>query len=386
MRIDTRPCGAAVFKILAVCGLGWAGCAPVTLWPTSTTDGNVGVSAASYPNLRVQGDPNDTFSEALDVIIDASGHGHLQGSISSPDDVDVYALPALAAGDRIIVDVSARSTALDAEVVIFDEAGKLCFENDDRSDTPVLLDPFINDVIRHDSSVYFLAIARSPLAERSSYGAYEILITVTRGGEVPATAGQVVVLNFQGGSITIPGDQTYTAGPFNTTDISLSYAGYTAAVETQIASVVRTNYQGLDLDVRVLPGDSVPAQGTYSTIYFGSRNSEAYGISQDIDPYNANKGDSAIVFTQDFTPQRFGRVLSAQELGTAIGHVAGHELGHLLGLNHVANVSDLMDTTGGSSTLLQMQTFTTSPLDSTIFPIGSQDGWMLLMETLGASQ
>lgn len=386
MSMRKRGCRAAVFGLSTAIALEWAGCTPISLWPSSTVDGNVGISASSYPNLRVQGDPNDSFAQALDVIVDASGHGHLQGTISTANDVDVYALPALSAGDRIIIDVSSGIGTLDADVAVFDEAGLLCFENDDRSDSPLLLDPFINDVIRHDSTVYFLAIARSPLGEQSAYGAYQIVITITRGGEVPATAGQIVMLNFQGGSITIPGDNTYTTGAFDASDISFAYFGQTSAVINQIASVVRTNYQGLDLDVRVLPGDSAPTNTGYSTIYFGGRNPEAYGISQDVDSYNSNNGDCAIVFTSNFTPQRFGRTLTVQELGTAIGHVAGHELGHLLGLNHVANVSDLMDTTGGSSTLLDTQVFTTSPLDETIFPFGSQNGWMLLLETLGTSE
>lgn len=383
MRVQTRRLGVSALALCLAVACSSTGCAPTTLWPSSSEDGNVGVSASTYPHLRVRGDPNETFAQALDVILNASGQGHLQGTISSPNDVDVYALPAMAAGDRIIIDVSSERSPLDADLAVFDEGGLLCFENDDRSDTPLLVDPFINGVIRHDSSVYFLAIARSPLAERSSYGAYEVVVTVTRGGEVPPTAGQIVVLNFQGGSITIPYDRTYTTGAFDAGSISMVYVGQTSAVINQIASVVRANYEGLDLDVRVLPGDSAPASGGYSTIYFGGRNSEAYGISQAVDAYNSNNGDSAIVFASNFTPQRFGRVLSAQELGTAIGHVASHELGHLLGLNHVANVADLMDTTGGSSTLLDPQYFTTSPLDETIFPIGSQDGWMLLLETLG---
>ena len=70
----------------------------------------------------------------------------------------------------------------------------------------------------------------------------------------------------------------------------------------------------------------------------------------------------------------------------AIGNVAAHEVGHLLGLNHVDNINDLMDTTGGPSTLLLNQSFMTSPLDATIFYIGVQDGPMLLQETLGPAR
>jgi hypothetical protein len=86
-----------------------------------------------------------------------------------------------------------------------------------------------------------------------------------------------------------------------------------------------------------------------------------------------------------FEPDQSDRTLTATELGTAIGNVTTHEVGHLLGLNHVDNYYDLMDTTGGAETFLYDQEFTTSELDSSIFAIGSQDSMMLLLETLGLS-
>ncbi len=58
-------------------------------------------------------------------------------------------------------------------------------------------------------------------------------------------------------------------------------------------------------------------------------------------------------------------------------------MGHLLGLHHVANINDLMDTTGNSGTFLLDQEWLDSPLDQTVFPIGTQDGLLLLLETIG---
>jgi hypothetical protein len=52
----------------------------------------------------------------------------------------------------------------------------------------------------------------------------------------------------------------------------------------------------------------------------------------------------------------------------------------------VANINDLMDTVGGSSTLLLDQEFMTSPLDDSIFYIGTQDGVLLLNQILGPAQ
>ena len=144
------------------------------------------------------------------------------------------------------------------------------------------------------------------------------------------------------------------------------------------------NYEGLALDVRVMPGDVLPSGCSFSTVLFGGRNRAAFGVSQDVDGRNENKCDDSIIFTETFRPSMFGRTLSATELGSAIGNVASHEIGHLLGLNHVGNVTDLMDNTGGPNTFVADQEFTASALDESVFPLGLQDGWLLLLETLGA--
>ena len=358
------------------------GCVPPAPFPPSM-EGNVGVDPADHPHLRLVGEPNDTFDQALDVYLDENGRGMLRGWISTPDDVDVFALHGLAAGDRLIVDVASHGSGLDAMAAVFDEAGRLMFENDDRNIEALQLDPFLNEVIRRDSSVYFLALARSPLAHQSAIGGYEVLITVVYGGQVPEGQGHAVVLNFEGGSITLRTGQTYTTGPFDAADIAPIYAGQTWRVRDQVAWTVRDNYEGLALDVRVLPGDPIPGYKPYSFILFGGSEQDLLGIAQHIDAFNSNPNDGAIVFTENFTPSLFGLRLTADQLGVAIGNVASHELGHLLGLHHVANVHDIMDTTGNSRTLLADQRFLDSPLHSTIFPIGTQDSWLLLLETLG---
>ncbi|NLX20279.1 MAG: hypothetical protein GXY55_01230 [Phycisphaerae bacterium] len=358
-----------------------SGCFPAL--PEDYSDRTVGVDPTMYPDLRVQGEPNDTFDTALTIILNTKGRAYLQGTISTPDDVDVFVMDGLTPGDRLLVDVGSVSAALDARLAIFDEAGRLAFENDDRSAALFQYDPYLNVVIRRESMVYFLAIARSPFAERRAYGSYEALITVVHGSNVPVPVPQTLVLNFGGGSIFIPPSSRYTVGAFDTADIHPAYAGQTQAVQNQIVATMLNNFEGLALDLRVVPSDAWPPANTYSTLLFGGTHSRALGIAQDIDAYNSDQTDEAIVFTDLFTPSRFGRVLSNAELGTAIGNVATHEMGHLLGLRHVANIYDLMDTTGSSATLLLNQDWLDSPLDETIFPIGTQDGLLLLLETIG---
>lgn len=348
----------------------------------SVNDGNFATDPVAHPGRRIQGEPNNSFELAIETLFDANNRGRLQGTIS-PGDVDVYSLGAMNAGDRIVVDVADLSGTLDPAIAIFDAAGEIAFQNDDRDFSIGLLNPFLNDVIRHSSGLYFLAIAASPGAPPDQVaGVYDANVTRVLGGAAPAPQPQTVVLNFRGGSITIPRDTTYTLGPFDTADIAPEYDGMTVTVRNQIAATVRQDFTGLALTVRVSPPAAVPSDCSASVVFFGGRNPRAFGTSQGVDFYNRNQCDQSILFTEMFTPTIFGRVLTAEELGIAIGTIASHEIGHLLGLSHVANVNDLMDTTGGPNTFFN-QEFGTSPLHASIFPIGAQDGVQLLLDTLG---
>ena len=182
----TRPLLLAISALSLFAG---AGC-PSGNTNKPSPDGNVGIDPSQYPGVKVEGEPNDTFAESVEVIFSSAGGAQLAGTLPTTSDVDVYSLGPMNAGDRIIVDVGTAGNGLDADVAIFDETGDLVMTNDDRNLELNQLDPFINFTIRHDSSVYFLAICSSPLGP--STGADDIQLTRVLGGAVPATSGQIV--------------------------------------------------------------------------------------------------------------------------------------------------------------------------------------------------
>lgn len=364
--------GVAAIVAPAGCGYGPGS--------TSVTDGNVNPDPTLSAGKRVSGEPNDSFGQALDLILNSSGIGRIQGTIGTDDDIDVYDLGPVEPGDRIRVDLNGYGS-LDAAIAIFDDMGRLFAENDDRNPALNQLDPFLNEVVRHEGTNYYLAVGSAPLGP--STGSYSASVVISRGEPVPPPKAQPVVLDFNGGSIYIPGDQTYTVGVFNTGDIDPAYAGMTTSVKRQIVATVEHDFAGLALELYTTDGSLPPAGTASSTVLFGGSSPGILGISQAVDPYNGDATDEAIIFTNSFRPSLFGRVLTAQELGEAIGNVAAHEMGHLLGLNHVADPTDLMDTTGSPSTLLDDQVFKNSVLDWTVWPFGTQNGLLLLMEILG---
>lgn len=395
-------------------------------------------------------DPGGTFDQAKGVAYDSSDFAALPGTVSERSDVDVYNLGPLAAGDRIVVNVDGAAS-LDATVACFDADGRLFRENDDEDLAANKLDPFFDEIVRRDSSQYFLAITSSPFGPSS--GEYTINVQIIRGAEaarvvgadspaaavdtetellasitnpthcaeqasakraairaaviesgVPQMCGncvsggaryakksaalklggerQVFLLDFDGATVDIPGDQIYNIPAFDAADIDEDYAGQTEDVKEVIIDVFLARFGDLDIDVYTTDDEDAPPQ-PFTRIAFGGLNPTIFGIAQDIDPYNAETNDEAIVFTGTFNSNVFGQSLSIEEVGTAIGQVAAHEAGHTLGLYHVADVTAIMDTIGGPSTLLPVQTFKNAVLDKTVFPIGNQDSWLLLEETVG---
>ena len=117
-------------------------------------------------------------------------------------------------------------------------------------------------------------------------------------------------------------------------------------------------------------------------MYFGGADYQAFAISEEVDTFNKNPSDKAIIFTQGFQGA-FSGTPTFEQMAVALGNTVAHEVGHLLGLVHTADCNDLMDTSCFNDRLLSAEKFSTAPLDQSVFPFGNQPAKDILTWVLG---
>lgn len=350
--------------------------------PDGFEDGNQDPGVTS-PLGKTRGEPNDSFLDAIVAVYDRAGTARLQGTIASEGDFDVYALGLMEPGDLVTISTTTQDSPLDISIAVFDDQERLFITNDDMETGS--LDAFVLETIRHAGDPYYLVISASALAVMAEQrtGAYQALVTVARGGDVPPPQGQILLLDFDGGTVSALTIPVSEVSPFRAGDIAPMYAGQTEVIKQAIIETVRENFEGLDVTIVTSDDDELPPEGTYSTVLFGGSNLNAFGISEHVDTYNRDSEDVAVIFTESFRPRLFSRPPTADEMGVAIGNIGSHEAGHLLGLNHVRDATAVMDEVNPADTFLEDQEFKEAPLSPTIAPLGVQDALLLLQEILG---
>lgn len=321
------------------------------------------------------------FVTAPVLELDETGAARFRGT-AGPNLIAVFDLGAMSPGDRINVTVDpATASLLDPLTALFDEREDLFARNDDRNFLSASIGSFISENIRSSTQHMYLAITASYFS--SQRGDFNASVQVVRGQQAPTPRRQVVYLDFVGGShITVPNVGTFDFVPFDAARIDPAYAGHTDEIRAGIVAIVRAKYAAYNVDV-LSSDDGLPSTSQYSSIYFGNYSRTTFGISQQVDTWNADCCDDGIIFTDRYD-DAFAVQPNVAQIAVGIANVAAHEAGHLLGLSHVADITDLMDTTGAASTLLGNQIFKRSVLDRSVFPIGYQDGPKTLYATVGA--
>lgn len=379
-------CLAALIVMSAItgCGTDPGFVPPPTNGPTTdVVDGNRDAPSTGMSG-KTSGEPNGSFLQAIVAVFDEEGTARLQGTVADVGDLDVFLLGPLSPGDRLVVDADTTGSPLDISVGIFDAAKRLVYNNDDRGGSSArFLDSYIEWVVRHGGAPYYLVVTHSAFAGGGGFtGTYEIDVQASGGFVVPGPTGQALLLDFDGAVVDFPTLGLVTLDPFDAAPISRIYRGETETVKETIRAVFEQNFGPFNVDIWTTD-DPPPAGTQFSTVYFGGFNPGAFGIAEDVDLYNVDFCDDAIIFTESFGPQIFMTVPTAVELGIAIGNVGSHEAGHLLGLNHVDDDRALMDDQSAADAFIEDQEFMEAPLSSDIMSIGTQDAVLLLNEIVG---
>lgn len=193
--------------------LGLIGCMTVPKDPYGLVDPN-------EPDPTDNATNNNDFPRATKVAL--TNNSATFTSLLTTKDVDVYDLGAVAAGDRLVVDIDIQDRILlNAAVGVFDSVGRVFYLNEEVTQTATtpLTDvkfpafaPHFELAVAQATSPLYLAVASLSEPTGSSSGGfagytagpYTVNLTIQRGGPAPQPVKQVVALQFDDSVIDYP--------------------------------------------------------------------------------------------------------------------------------------------------------------------------------------
>ncbi len=359
-----------------VAGVVLTGCGSAGVTPATAEAAGAAAIEHEAPAAAGGGDP---FVAAVSWPASPGRLASLTGQLSSTGQVDVYDLGPVYAGDRIHVEVYG-SGALDAAVAVLDEDQNVLITNDDRSYYGGLIDPLAEALVQHASAKCYVAVSVSPLGNTAGAYTLEVLLTEDPVPAPPET--QHVYLNFEGADEVVIGGRPAVDVPvFDAASIDAAFAGHTDEIIDLMLSKVRADYTGLNVVFHSSREDPPPAE-PYSTLHFGQFDAELLGVAENVDEFNLDTEQQAIIFADTFGAFSVANP-SVEEIAQALANVASHETGHLLGLYHCADPREVMDVTATLRQMLADQSFSRAPLHAEYFPVGYQDAVQVLIENVG---
>jgi len=328
---------------------------------------------------HIEREPNNTWAQAELVAFD--GQVQIIGSLAAGvgvKDIDLFDLGPVLAGQRLQAELTS-SGGSDVQIGLLDAQGRILAYIDPTSPTA---GPGHVDIVLHESSerLYVMIACRSSSISTRDYTAHISL----QPDALPSPRPQIVVLAFSGaGSVRIGSRAPVDVPPFDIASVNPAFAGRTEEAIERLMDMVREDYEGLGVEFYRDSDPAAPAEGV-TTIYFGTSDTRLLGLADNIDPYNSNPTQSAIIYTDTFS--LFNQLNPGFEATIQVlANVASHEAGHLLGLRHTADPEDLMDVTATARQMLADQWFKTSPLHASVLPAGVQDAPAMLAWSVGGS-
>lgn len=297
----------------------------------------------------------------------------LDVALSGPGDYRMFELGPGSEGQRIRISPVAPPAGGPFVLVLFDASQNLLTRHYLAGISE------LNHVLRASSDNLILGVM-IPAGGRS--GSLRLSVRFENAAGIPAVQPQTVWFNFAGDdAVTVGGDGPVRVRPFDAAELGPAYAGHTETIKAAIVAAVREDYA--PYDVTILTSDETPEPAEpHSVIHFGGYSSGLLGLADNVDEYNRDTTQQAIVYVETFAIYDTMQ-LDDQQMAFMIANVASHELGHLLGLYHTREPSDVMDTTGTAWDLTADQQFRRAPLEPSVFATGMQDSGMLLRRAVG---
>ena len=361
---------------LVLATIALAGCVPEALVPSGDQESGVldTVLAATENSPEANDNAADSYETPVsdDAPPPSESSRTFSGSVSGSGDYRLFELGGGSPGDEWVVSLGSTLSG-PFVVVLLDAEQNLLMRSYMSYHNP------LEHVLRAASGHVYLGVM-APMS--GGGGDFELNASFNNGQRVAAPVQQVVWLNFGSGNrVQVHHRDPISFAPFDAAMVGEAYAGHTQEIKDHILEEMRADYAAYNV-VILNSDDGPPPEGSHSVIHFGGSESGLLGLADNVDDYNQDLAQNAIIYVENFAPY-WTMQLEPDEMAVMIANVASHELGHLLGLYHTRDPDDLMDTTGSAWDLAENQSFSRGPLEPSVFATGWEDSPCLLKQIVG---
>ena len=364
----------STFVVAVLAGALPFGCAPGATQSDGGSMIDAIVGASDNTGATATGDAPTGDTETPASVVPTQSRiqeAHLSGALGGSGDYQLFDLGDGRYGDKWTITSDAASSG-SYLVVLFDANDDLLYRQ-----LVTTRAPFVH-TLRRDTNVVRAGVTP---AYGSKGGTFNFQAALS-GASVPAAQPQVVWVNFGPGSdVHVHQREGISFPAFDAGTLGTAYVGHTDDMKAAIIDAMLDDYAPYNVII-MTSDDGPPPSAPFATLHIGGDDNRLLGLADNVDQYNTNRGQTAVIYVESFADFAVMR-LDPGEMAQMIGNTASHELGHLLGLYHTKTVEDLMDTTGTAWDLVANQSFIRGDLEPSVFPFGYENCPERLADAVG---